>query len=100
MFESGCRPFNADLRASADRAFGVLRPAAETLVGAAARRQAPARPDDESPCLVDGTPASPRCSARRRRRRTPADDRRELLESAMLVYLQGLAFRKSFDGGP
>ena len=63
MFESGMPPdLNADLRAAADRAFGVLRTAADALV---AMLPAGKRP----PALMMSlhvwsmAQASPRCSA-------------------------------------
>ena len=77
MFESGLPPdLNADLRAAADRAFGVLRGAADALVAHAAGRQAAARPDDEPACLGDGARHRLAVRPRRCRPAQPADDGR------------------------
>jgi AcrR family transcriptional regulator len=93
MFESGLPPdLNAELRAAADRAFGVLRGAADTLVG-----QLPAgkRPPALMMSLHVWAMAHGIASLFGRgdagRRALPMSAE-ELLESAMLVYLQGLGF--------
>ena len=91
MFESGLPPdLSPELRAAGDRAFGVLRGAAETLVAAL--------PSDKRPpalmmslhvwSLSHGIASLfGRGDAGRRSLPMTAE---ELLESAMLVYLQGL----------
>ena len=91
MFESGLPPdLSPELRAAGDRAFGVLRGAAETLVAAL--------PSDKRPpalmmslhvwSLSHGIASLfGRGDAGRRSLPMTAD---ELLESAMLIYLQGL----------
>lgn len=91
MFESGI-PTEADpaLRQAADRAFGVLREAAETLVAA---MPAPGRPPAlmvalHTWALAHGVAALfGRADAARRKVPMPADD---LLEAAFLIYLKGL----------
>ena len=91
MFESGLPPdLSPELRAAGDRAFGVLRGAAETLVAALP-------PDKRPPALMMSlhvwslshgiASLFGRGDAGRRSLPMTAE---ELLESAMLVYLQGL----------
>lgn len=91
MFESGLPPdLNTDLRAAADRAFGVLRTAAESLVS-----QLPSgtRPPALMMSLHVWAMAHGIASLFGRGdagRRSLPMTAEELLESAMLVYLQGL----------
>lgn len=93
MFESGLPPdINAELRAASDRAFGVLRTAADTLVGLLPQGKRP-------PALMMSlhvwgmahgiASLFGRGDAGRRPLPMTAE---ELLESAMLIYLQGLGF--------
>ena len=93
MFESALPPdHNRDLREAGDRAFAVLRTAAETLV-----RQLPA--NSRPPALMMSlhfwamahgiASLFGRGDSGRRNLPMSAD---ELLESAMLIYLQGLGF--------
>ena len=93
MFESGLPPdLNAELRAAGDRAFGVLRGAAETL---AAMLPAAKRPPALMMSLHVWAMAHGIASLFGRgdagRRALPMSAE-ELLESAMLIYLQGLGF--------
>ncbi|MBS0539366.1 MAG: TetR/AcrR family transcriptional regulator [Proteobacteria bacterium] len=95
MFESGLPPdANPDLRAAGDRAFGVLRVAADQL---AALLPAGKRPPGLMMSLHIWSMAHGiaslfgRGDAGRRSLPMTAD---ELLESAMLVYLQGLGFQQ------
>ena len=93
MFESGLPPdLNVELRAAGDRAFGVLRSAAETLVALLpAGNRPPALMMSLHVWSLSHGIASlfGRGDAGRRSLPMTAE---ELLESAMLVYLQGLAF--------
>jgi AcrR family transcriptional regulator len=93
MFESGLPPdLNADLRAAADRAFGVLRGAAEALVALLpAGKRPPALMMSLHVWAVAHGIASlfGRGDAGRRSLPMTAE---ELLESQMLIYLQGLGF--------
>ena len=101
MFESGLPPdLNADLRAAADRAFGVLRGAAESLVAHAAGRQAAACPDDEPARLGDG--ARHRLAVRPRRCRPPqpADDGRGAAGIANAHLPAGTGFSPKSLRGP
>ncbi len=93
MFESGLPPdVNAELRAASDRAFAVLRTAAEQL-GAllpAARRPPALMMSLHTWSLAHGIASLfGRGDAGRRTLPMTAE---ELLESAMLIYLQGLGF--------
>ncbi len=93
MFESGLPPdLSPDLRAAADRAFGVLRTAADALV-----TQLPAgkRPPALMMSLHIWSMAHGIASLFGRGdagRRTLPMTAEELLESEMLIYLQGLGF--------
>jgi AcrR family transcriptional regulator len=93
MFESGLPPdLSPDLRAASDRAFGVLRAAADTLV-----TQLPAgkRPPALMMSLHIWSMAHGIASLFGRGdagRRTLPMTAEELLESEMLIYLQGLGF--------
>jgi AcrR family transcriptional regulator len=93
MFESGLPPdLSPDLRAAADRAFGVLRSAAETLTASLpAERRPPALMMSLHIWSLSHGIASlfGRGDAGRRSLPMTAE---ELLESAMLIYLQGLGF--------
>ncbi len=93
MFESGLPPdLSPDLRAAADRAFGVLRTAAETLTASLpAERRPPALMMSLHIWSLSHGIASlfGRGDAGRRTLPMTAE---ELLESAMLIYLQGLGF--------
>ena len=93
MFESGLPPdLNADLRAAADRAFGVLRGAADVLVG---MLPAGKRPPALMMSLHVWAMAHGIASLFGRGdagRRTLPMTAEELLESQMLIYLQGLGF--------
>ena len=93
MFESGLPPdLSPELRAAADRAFAVLRGAAETLVGSLpADKRPPALMMSLHVWSLSHGIASlfGRGDAGRRTLPMTAE---ELLESAMLVYLQGLGF--------
>jgi AcrR family transcriptional regulator len=93
MFEAGLPPdLNAELRAAGDRAFGVLRTAAEALTALLPAGQRP-------PALMMSlhvwamahgiASLFGRGDAGRRSLPMSAE---ELLESAMLIYLQGLGF--------
>jgi AcrR family transcriptional regulator len=93
MFESGLPPdLNADLRAAADRAFSVLRTAADALV---AMLPASKRPPALMMSLHVWAMAHGIASLFGRGdagRRTLPMTAEELLESQMLIYLQGLGF--------
>jgi len=93
MFESGLPPdLNAELRAAGERAFGVLRTAAESLTSMLpADRRPPALMMSLHVWAMAHGIASlfGRGDAGRRRLPMTAE---ELLESAMLIYLQGLGF--------
>ena len=93
MFESGLPPdLNADLRAASDKAFGVLRTAAEVLVGLL---PAGKRPPAMMMSLHVWSMAHGIASLFGRGdsgRRTLPMSAEELLESEMLIYLQGLGF--------
>src|SRR6059058_5699701 len=93
MFESGLPPdLNPELRAAGDRAFGVLRSAAETLVAAL---PAAKRPPAMMMSLHVWSMAHGIASLFGRGdagRRTLPMTAEELLESQMLIYLQGLGF--------
>jgi AcrR family transcriptional regulator len=96
MFESGTPPDSSpELRMEADRAFGVLRQAAERLVELA---PAGKRPPSMMVALHMWTLAHGisslfvRADGGRRKLPMPPDD---LLEAGMLVYLDGLGIRKS-----
>lgn len=93
MFESGLPPdINSELKAASDRAFGVLRTAADTLV---ARLPQGSRPPALMMSLHVWGMAHGIASLFGRgdsgRRPLPMSAE-ELLESAMLIYLQGLGF--------
>jgi len=93
MFESGLPPdINPELKAASDRAFGVLRTAADTLV---ARLPQDSRPPALMMSLHVWGMAHGIASLFGRgdsgRRPLPMSAE-ELLESAMLIYLQGLGF--------
>jgi len=94
MFESGLPPdLNADLRAAADRAFGVLRSAADALV--ALLPTTGKRPPALMMSLHVWAMAHGIASLFGRGdagRRTLPMTAEELLESQMLIYLQGLGF--------
>lgn len=93
MFEAGLPPdLNVELRAAADRAFGVLRNAAETLVGQlpAGKRPPALMMSLHAWAMAHGTASLfARGDAGRRSLPMTAE---ELLESQMLIYLQGLGF--------
>jgi AcrR family transcriptional regulator len=93
MFEAGLPPdLNVELRAAADRAFGVLRSAAETLVGQlpAGKRPPALMMSLHAWAMAHGTASLfARGDAGRRSLPMTAE---ELLESQMLIYLQGLGF--------
>ncbi|MBV8391900.1 MAG: TetR/AcrR family transcriptional regulator [Alphaproteobacteria bacterium] len=93
MFESGLPPdLDPELRAAGDRAFGVLRTAAEALVQILpAKGRPPAMMMSLHLWSVAHGIASlfGRGDSGRRSLPMTAD---ELLESAMLIYLQGLGF--------
>ena len=93
MFESGLPPdLNADLRAAADRAFGVLRGAAEALVALlpAGKRPPALMMSLHVWAMAHGIASLfGRGDAGRRSLPMTAE---ELLESQMLIYLQGLGF--------
>ncbi len=93
MFESGLPPdLNAELRAAGDRAFGVLRGAAETLVGMLpAGKRPPALMMSLHVWAMAHGIASLFGRGDAGRRSLPMSAE-ELLESAMLIYLQGLGF--------
>jgi AcrR family transcriptional regulator len=96
MFESGLPPdLSPELRAAADRAFGVLRAAAEQLVGLLPAGQ---RPPALMMSLHVWSMAHGIASLFGRGdsgRRTLPMTAEELLESEMLIYLQGLGFPKN-----
>jgi len=96
MFESGLPPdINPDLRAAADRAFAVLRTAADSLV---ALLPAGKRPPSLMMSLHLWAMAHGIASLFGRGdagRRTLPMTAEELLESEMLIYLQGLGFPKN-----
>jgi AcrR family transcriptional regulator len=93
MFESGLPPdLNADLRSAGDKAFGVLRSAAEALVGLL---PAGTRPPALMMSLHVWSMAHGIASLFGRGdsgRRTLPMTAEELLESEILIYLQGLGF--------
>ena len=93
MFESGLPPdLNAELRAAADRAFGVLRSAADVLVMLLPANK---RPPALMMSLHVWSMAHGIASLFGRGdagRRTLPMTAEELLESEMLIYLQGLGF--------
>jgi len=93
MFESGLPPdLNPELRAASDRAFGVLRAAAEQLVGLL---PAGKRPPALMMSLHVWSMAHGIASLFGRGdagRRTLPMTAEELLELEMLIYLQGLGF--------
>ena len=93
MFESGLPPdLNPELRAAADRAFAVLRTAAESL---ASLLPAGKRPPSLMMSLHLWSMAHGIASLFGRGdagRRTLPMTAEELLESEMLIYLQGLGF--------
>ena len=93
MFESGLPPdLNTDLRAAGDRAFGVLRTAADALV---AMLPADKRPPALMMSLHVWSMAHGIASLFGRGdagRRSLPMTAEELLESQMLIYLQGLGF--------
>ena len=93
MFESGLPPdINADLRAASERAFGVLRAAADALVGLLPQGKRP--PALMMSLHVWAMPQTCRLIISRgdAGRRPLPMTAEELLESAMLIYLQGLGF--------
>jgi AcrR family transcriptional regulator len=96
MFESGLPPdLSPELRAASDRAFGVLRTAAEQLVGLL---PAGKRPPALMMSLHVWSMAHGIASLFGRGdsgRRTLPMTAEELLESEMLIYLQGLGFPKN-----
>jgi AcrR family transcriptional regulator len=94
MFEAGLPPdADADLRAASDRAFGVLRSAAEAI---SALLPAGQRPPSLMMSLHIWSIAHGIASLFGRgdagRRKLPMTPQ-ELLEAAVLVYLQGLGFK-------
>lgn len=93
MFESGLPPdLSPELRAASDRAFGVLRTAAEALVGLLPPGR---RPPSLMMSLHVWSMAHGIASLFGRGdagRRTLPMTAEELLESEMLIYLQGLGF--------
>ena len=93
MFESGLSPnLNPELRAAADKAFAALRTAADALVGLL---PAGKRPPALMMSLHVWAMAHGIASLFGRGdagRRTLPMTAEELLESAMLIYLQGLGF--------
>jgi AcrR family transcriptional regulator len=95
MFESGLPPdLSPELRAAGDRAFGVLRGAAEILC---ALLPASKRPPSLMMSLHVWSLSHGIASLFGRGdsgRRTLPMSAEELLESAMLVYLQGLGFQQ------
>jgi hypothetical protein len=93
MFESGLPPdLNAELRAAGDKAFGVLRTAAEALVGLlpTAKRPPALMMSLHVWSMAHGI-ASLFARGDSGRRSVPMSAE-ELLESEMLIYLQGLGF--------
>jgi AcrR family transcriptional regulator len=93
MFESGVPPdAHPELRAAGDRAFGVLRLAAETLVSSLpAGKRPPALMMSLHVWSLSHGIASLFSRGDSGRRALPMSAE-ELLESAMLIYLQGLGF--------
>jgi AcrR family transcriptional regulator len=93
MFESGLPPdVNPELRAAADRAFAVLRTAAETLVAMLpAGKRPPALMMSLHIWSLSHGIASLFGRGDSGRRALPMSAE-ELLESSMLIYLQGLGF--------
>src|SRR5262249_30043668 len=93
MFESGLPPdLNADLRSAGDRAFAVLRTAADTLVALLpAGKRPPARMMRLDVWSMGDGIASLLGRGEAGRRTLPMTAE-ELLESEMLIYLQGLGF--------
>ncbi|MFZ5783437.1 MAG: TetR/AcrR family transcriptional regulator [Pseudomonadota bacterium] len=95
MFEAGLRPdLNAELRAAAERAFGVLRGAAEVVVALLppGKRPPALMMSLHAWAMAHGTASLfARGDAGRRSLPMTAE---ELLESQMLVYLQGLGFHQ------
>jgi AcrR family transcriptional regulator len=93
MFESGLPPdANAELRAAGDRAFAVLRTAADALVALMpAGRRPPALMMSLHVWAMAHGIASLFGRGDRGRRSLPMTAE-ELLESQMLIYLQGLGF--------
>jgi AcrR family transcriptional regulator len=93
MFESGLPPdLNADLRVAGDKAFGVLRTAAEALVGLLpAGKRPPAMMMSLHVWSMAHGIASLFGRGDSGRRSLPMTAE-ELLESEMLIYLQGLGF--------
>ena len=95
MFEAGLPPdADAELRAAGDRAFGVLRNAAEAicLQLPAGRRPPALMMSLHIWAMAHGIAALfGRGDAGRRKLPMPAED---LLEAAVLIYLQGLGFPK------
>jgi hypothetical protein len=93
MFESALPPdLNADLRVAGDKAFGVLRTAAEVLVGLlpASKRPPALMMSLHVWSMAHGIASLfGRGDAGRRSLPMTAE---ELLESVMLIYLQGLGF--------
>jgi AcrR family transcriptional regulator len=93
MFEAGLPPdINAELRAASDRAFAVLRTAAETLASQlpVAQRPPALMMSLHAWSMAHGTASLfARGDAGRRSLPMTAE---ELLESQMLIYLQGLGF--------
>ena len=94
MFESGLPPdLNADLRAAADRAFGVLRGAAEALVALLpAGKRPPALMMSLHVWAMAHGIASLFGRGDAARRAVPMSPE-DLLEAAVLVYLRGLGLR-------
>jgi AcrR family transcriptional regulator len=91
MFESGLPPdLNADLRAAADRAFGVLRTAADALVGLlpASKRPPALMMSLHAWAMAHGI-ASLFGRGDAARRQLPMSPE-ELLEAGVLLYLRGL----------
>jgi AcrR family transcriptional regulator len=93
MFESGLPPdANPELRAAGDKAFGVLRNAADSLVGLLpAGKRPPALMMSLHVWSLSHGIASLFGRGDQGRRSLPMTAE-ELLESAMLIYLQGLGF--------
>jgi AcrR family transcriptional regulator len=93
MFEAGVPPdADAELRAASDRAFGVLREASEALCQSLpARRRPPALMMSLHIWSIAHGIASLFGRGDAGRRKLPMSPQ-ELLEAAVLVYLQGLGF--------
>ena len=93
MFEAGLPPdLNAELRAAGDRAFGVLRTAAEALVALLpGNRRPPALMMSLHVWAIAHGIASLFGRGDAGRRSLPMSAE-ELLESSILIYLQGLGF--------